>query len=101
MLTLQSIPFSCSDLNRRCGSKSVFEVDIRYHDCGHGLICTDGGLACSVGYEAFREDIETMTDDRTPRELFNAAEWTEAGCGNSFDDDDRQSVDANVGNREA
>ena len=67
--TLQSVSFSCSDLNRRLGSKLVFEVDMRYQDCGEGLRCTDVELERSLFYEAFGEDIETMTDIRTCRKL--------------------------------
>ena len=52
-------------------------------------------------YEAFREDIEIMTDDRTRRKLLSAADWTEAGGRNSVGDDGTQNVDAEVGKREA
>ena len=72
--TLQSVSFSCSDLNRRLGSKLVFEVDMRYQDRGDGLRCTDDELEHSVCYEAFGEDIETMRDDRTRQRLLPAAE---------------------------
>lgn len=71
---------------------------MRYHDCGDGLVCTNGEFAGPVGYDAFREDIETIMDDRTRRKLLIAAEWTEAGCGNFFGDDGTQNVDADVGN---